>query len=92
MRQALLLQDLVAFWELIHWSAHCAFFMTVGKVSMALKSLFLFFLHPALDVAGVNVEALYLTEDILRHYLDAIEASSLWNIDLYNNNKVTMIL
>ena len=42
-----------------------------------------------LDVADVDVEALYLTEDV--HYLEAVEASSLWNIDLYNN-KVTMIL
>ena len=41
-------------------------------------------LLPVLD--GVNVEALHLTEDVLHHYLEAVEASCLWNIDLYNHN------
>ena len=39
---------------------------------------------PVLD--GVNVEALHLTEDVLHHYLEAVEASCLWNIDLYMYN------
>ena len=46
-------------------------------------------LVPILDVAGVDVEALHFTRDVLRHYLEAVKASRLGNLDMYN---VTMIL
>ena len=48
-------------------------------------------LLPVLDVAGVDVEALHLTEDVLHHYLEAVEASHLWNIDLYNDNALLIL-
>ena len=35
-------------------------------------------------VEELDVQALHLTRDVLRHYLEAVEASRLLNLDLYN--------
>ena len=80
--QDLVLQDPVAFLESIHWRVPRESVYGVEELVSVL---------PVLDVAGVDMEGLYLTDDVLHHYLEAIEAPSLWNIDLYDN-KVAMIL
>ena len=68
---------------------------TWGRRSQSLvpRIILLFFSLLSFLLAGVDVEALNLIEDVLHHYLEAAEASRtrLLNINLYNNN-VTMIL
>lgn len=41
---------------------------------------------------GEDVEALHLTVDALHHYPEAIEASRLWNQNLYNETIIMMML
>ena len=80
---ASLFQDPVALLELIHWSTHSLYLLHDWRDGLyGIEELVP--LLPVLD--GVNVEALHLTEDVLHHYLEAVEASCLWNIDLYNHN------
>ena len=68
---------------------------TWGRRSQSLvpRIILLFFSLLSFLLAGVDVEALNLIEDVLHHYLEAVEAfrTRLLIIDLYNDN-VTMIL
>ena len=42
-------------------------------------------------VEELVVQALHLTRDVLRHYLEAVEASRLLNLDLYNITIMMML-